>query len=185
MSQNATLYRLNKDNFSIILEDPEGTDLFGIAKEYITFQQTHEGLVFILSKNQNELTANLAKQIFYPKTNNSQSEDFDKINAGIIPKDFDFERFYKMMENILHYNKPEVVKEISDFLNEISENDFKILFDYKELNKKGVYPYNSWNDRVEKDRSFNGREMTVDFTRLKTFYQSAAREGDYILSFVG
>jgi hypothetical protein len=185
MSQSATLYRLDEDGFSQILEDPEGTDIFSIAKEYSTFRKTHEALLFILSKNQDEQTVRSLKQLFYPETNNSKSDDFEKIKAGVIPKGFDFESFYKMMENILHYNTPEVVQEIATSLSKISENDFRNSFDYKELNSNGVYPGDVWNDEADDDSTFNMGYMIKEFAQLKNFYQAASDEGDYVLSFVG
>lgn len=185
MGQSATLYRLNQDSFSAIMEDPEGTDIFSITKEYLTFQKTHEGFVFLLSKNQNEQTAKLARQIFYPETSNKKSDDFDKINSGILPDGFDFDSFYKLMENILYYNKPEVVTEISNYLNNITEADFRNLFDYKELNREGIYPYDIWNDEVREDIAFNAEHMIKEFRQLKDFYHAASNERDYVLSFVG
>lgn len=67
MSQSATLYRIAQIDFSKILDNPEDFDIFKINKGYTTFEQSHEGLRFVLSKNANNETKVLADSIFYPK----------------------------------------------------------------------------------------------------------------------
>lgn len=77
------------------------------------------------------------------------------------------------------------MQEIFSFLNNIRSKDFQQLFDFEELNKEGIYPYDVWNNETGNEFAFNVRHMTEQFIELKILFEQAAKEEDYVLSFVG
>ncbi len=181
MSQSATLYRVAQIDFPIILDNPQDFDLFKMTKGYQTFQQTHEGLFFVLSKKKDEKTVKLVKQIFYPDKTIGETEDLKEINSV----GFDFEKLEKQLNNLIYYQTPAVTTEISEFLDEISLAEFVSLFNYEELNREGIYPYNAWNSEEGQEYAFNVKHMTEEFLHLKEIFVEAKNNGDYMLSFVG
>jgi hypothetical protein len=177
MSQSASLYRITKTNFEEIIENPHDFKILSIAKAYITFEQTFEGIKFILSKGQNDATVSLVEQIFYPANCIGQETDYADLED--LPDNFDFE------SEPIYYNDADGVAELSVFLDGISAEQFNELFDADELNKNNVYPSKAWHNNTDPNRSFNADSLTKQFVLLKEFMSSAKDEQDYVLCFVG
>jgi len=179
MGQSATLYRIASNDFSKVRDNPDDFGLFKINKSYETFEKTHEGLRFVLSKAKDENEAGLVEQIFYPKTFVGEQIDYSALDFDNLPEDID------LLKEPVYYNEPTVVNAISSLLDTIAVDDFQKSFDPDELNEQGIYPSGIWTTRTEPDHAFNVGDITKEFLRLKQFYHSAKEEGDYILSYVG
>ncbi|MES2734142.1 MAG: DUF1877 family protein [Bacteroidota bacterium] len=179
MGQSATLYRISTQDFSKVIDNPDDFALFKIKKSYETFEKTHEGLRFVLSKGQEENAAELVGQVFYPKAFVGEKIDYSKLEFDNLPDDID------LLKEPIYYNEPTVVSAISTLLDNITIDHFQKSFDSDELNEEGIYPYRVWNTRTEPDYAFNVNDMKKEFLRLKEFYKLASEDRDYILSYVG
>ena len=179
MGQSATLYRIAKNDFSKVQDNPDDFGLFKIKKSYETFEKTHEGLRFVLSKGRDENASELIEQIFYPKAFVGEQIDYSAVDFDNLPEDVD------LLKEPVYYNEPTVVNAISSLLDKITVDDFQKSFDPDELNEQEIYPGGAWNTRTEADYAFNVRDMTNEFVRLQAFFKSANEDGDYILSYVG
>ena len=179
MGQSATLYRIAKNDFSKVQDNPDDFGLFKINKSYKTFENTHEGLRFVLSKGQDENALELIDQIFYPNAFVGKQIDYSTVDFDNVPDDID------LLKEPVYYNEPIVVNAIASLLDNITVDHFQKSFDPDELNEQGIYPSGAWNTRTEPDHAFNVRDMTNEFLQLKEFFKSAKECGDYILSYVG
>lgn len=179
MGQTATLYRIASNDFQKVKDNPEDFALFQINKSYETFEKTHEGLRFVLSKAKDENETGLIDQIFYPRAFVGEKIDYSALDFDNLPDDID------LLKEPVYYNEPTVVNAISSLLDKISVDEFHKSFDPAELNEQGIYPKGIWNTRTEPMQGFNIGDMTNEFLRLKNFYQTAKEAGDYILSYVG
>jgi len=178
MGQCATLHRTTSVFFREFTANPG--NFSGLAKDkgHKTFDQSFEGLRFILSKNQDPENINLATQIFYPETC-TEEEDLSDFDFTNVPVDFDYE------SKSIYYHDPAKVTAIAQLLETISIEHFRGLFDPDELNKNEIYPAGVWNKKTGEDQAFNESYILQEFEYLKEFFISARNEGDYILSFVG
>jgi hypothetical protein len=77
-----------------------------------------------------------------------------------------------------HGTTAAAVKEIAAALSEISEVKFREKFDASALKKADIYPQ-IWD---EGDEALN--YLASYFTELKTFYESAARNGNAVITFL-
>ena len=179
MEQSATLYRIDKSDFAKIIDNPTDFGLSKITKGYEIFEKSFEGLRFVLSKGLDKPNIDLVEQIFYPKTYIGEEIDFSKLDFDNLPDDFDFER------QPIYYNGPDKVVEIYNLLSTITNDIFKKNFDHNELNEQGVYSSDIWNNKAEENIAFNIRHMSLEFKNLKTIFESANENSDYILSYVG
>jgi len=59
MGQSATIYRISAKDFESLKTAPRDFDLFACAKQHETFQQDFDGLVYVLTKNNNPTEAYL------------------------------------------------------------------------------------------------------------------------------
>ena len=66
MSQSATFYPIDNKDFSAIERNSSNLDLLKDKKNYVTFQGTHEGLRFVLSKGLSNQETAIINEIFYP-----------------------------------------------------------------------------------------------------------------------
>lgn len=177
MGQIATLVRIDKMDFPKIVEHPENIGSLNLKGE-VSFQKTFVGFCFVLSKGQNKTVAELAQQIFYPITYVGEVIEFDRLDMDNLPEDFNFE------SNAVYYNDPGKVTEIATFLDTISIDKLKELFNADELNEQGIYPV-LWNTETREDVAFNIAHMKQEFAEMKAFFSKAKEEGDYVLNFVG
>jgi hypothetical protein len=177
MGQIATLYRIAKVDFLRLVENPANLGLLNQKTEYISFQKTFDGFCFLLSKGQNKAIAELVNQIFYPVTHVGKEINFENFDIENIPDDFDFE------STAIYYNDPGNVTKIATFLDSITIENFKELFNVDELNEHGIYP-TLWNTKTGEDEGFNISHMEEEFVEMKQFFLTAKEEGDYVLSFI-
>ena len=89
MGQSATLYRIAGNDFSKVEANRDDFGLFKINKSYETFEQTFEGLRFILSKGKDENATELVEQVFYPKSFVGEQIDYSKLDFDNLPDDID------------------------------------------------------------------------------------------------
>lgn len=179
MGQSATLYRIDKNGFSKIIDNPKDFSLLKITKGYEIFEKSFEGLQFVLSKGLDNANKELIEQIFYPKTYIGEEIDFSKINFENLPDDFSFE------QQTVYYNELYIVSAIYDLLNTISLDKFQNNFDHTELNRHDIYPRDIWNDETVENIAFNVRHLTIEFQKLKSLVKSAKENDEYLLSYVG
>ena len=179
MGQSATLYSIDKKDFSKIIDNPKDFGLFQIKKDYEIFDKSFDGLQFVLSKGLDNVNKELIEHIFYPRTFIGEQLDFTKIDLDNLPDDFSFE------EHTVSYNEPSMVLKICNLLGTISLATFQGNFDHRELNNQEVYPTDIWNDETEENIAFNVRHMSVQFENLKAIFKTAKENCDYLLSYVG
>ena len=179
MGQSATLYRIDKNDISKIVDNPNDFGLSKITKGYETFEKSFDGLRFVLAKGLDPVKRELIELIFYPKTYFGEQIDFSTIDFENLPEDFDFEK------QPVSYNDPKKVSEISSLLDNISLDEFRNNFDHNELNSEDIYPGDIWNDETAENIAFNLRHMSVEFQRLKSFFKTAGDNDDYLLSYIG
>ena len=179
MGQSATLYRIDKSDFSKIVDNPNDFGLFKITKGYEIFEKSFDGLRFVLSKGLDKGSKELVELIFYPKTFIGEEIDFSKIDFENLPDDIDLER------QPIYYNEPTKVAEICKLLETISLDKFQNNFDPAELNSHDIYPGDIWNDQTEENIAFNVRHMTIEFENLKSIFKTAKENDEYLLSYAG
>src|SRR4051812_42965695 len=129
MSQGACIYRITAKAFEAANTDPDNFRPYNNCVDFEIFHSTHEGLKYILSRNQSEENTRLVSEIFYPRTQIGEI-DFDK-------EDLDVEDF----ERIISYLEPQKVKVINFLLQKMGEDFFKENFKPDEMNKEGIYPH--------------------------------------------
>jgi len=174
MGQSASLYRIDKSDFSKIVDNPNDFELFRITKGYEIFDKSFDGLQFVLAKGLDSESKNLIELIFSPTTFIGEEIDFDNL-----PDDIDLEK------QPIYYNDPTKVSEICNLLDTISLEKFQNDFDHNELNRQGIYPSDIWNEETADNIAFNVRHMTIEFQNLKLIFKIAKENGEYLLSYVG
>lgn len=179
MGQCATLYRIDKSDFSKIMDNPNDFEPYELAKGYQVFEKSFVALQFILSKGLNNIDQALIEQIFNPKTFIGDQVDFSKIDFGNLTEDIDLD------QQAIYYSDPDKIFEIHQLLTKITLAEFQQKFDHHELNELGIYPNNIWNDKTEEDTAFNFRHMKMEFQNLKSIFELAHINGEYLLSYVG
>src|SRR5690606_5752177 len=179
MGQTATLYRIDKNDFSKIVDNPNDFGLFQISKGYEIFEKSFDGLQYVLSLGLDNPNKELIEQIFYPKTFLGEQIDFSKLDFENLPDDFDFE------QQPVYYNDPNRVSEICNLLETISVEKFQKDFDYNELNRLDIYPGKIWNDETADNIAFNVRHMTLEFQNLKSIFKVAKENDQFLLSYIG
>jgi hypothetical protein len=121
----------------------------------------------------------LIEQIFNPKTSIGEDIDFSTIDFENLPDDIDIE------QQALRYNDPEKVSEISQLLATITVATFQENFDANELNEQKIYPGAIWNHSDENDRAFNAQHLSLEFQKLKSIFEKAGDNGEYLISYAG
>ncbi|MBW8683325.1 DUF1877 family protein [Chitinophaga rhizophila] len=176
MSQSITLYRISPQHFEMLKADPEGTGILNISKEHIVFPQTFEAIRFILSKEQDEETESLIKQIFYPEAYIERKVDI--AGMEMLSDDLDLD------DTAIYYNHVDDVADMDAFLQTISVEQFHKRYDPQELNKNNIYPSKVWTEEGAPDRAFTRSHLAGEFADLKSFMAAAKLDGDYVLSYV-
>jgi len=118
MGQSATLYRIDKSDFSKIVDNPNDFGLFKITKGYEIFDKFFDGLQFVLAKVLDSESKNLIELIFSPTTFIGEEIDFSKIDFDNLPDDIDLEK------QPIYYNDSTKVSEICNLLDTISLEKF-------------------------------------------------------------
>jgi Domain of unknown function (DUF1877) len=85
---------------------------------------------------------------------------------------------------LIPYLEPDKIIEINNLLDKFSEDKIREFYNSKELNQYGIYPQVWHNDNSE-NLAFNERNLTEDFSIMKSIFKEAENENDYILVFAG
>lgn len=174
MSQSTTLYRISKDKFNEL--EASGSFEPSLAKNYITLEGSFMALEFILSKNQDDATADLVKELFNPDQSiGGQHFDLDALESF---EEFDFDAMP------ISYLDAATIGNIHKILDNISTTEIESLYDAEELNSNGIYP-EVWHDDNSPEQAFNLRQVSDDFTELKTMIKQAKEEGDFVVVYTG
>jgi hypothetical protein len=187
MSQSATFYPIDSGDFAAVKHHPNNLDLLSDRNNYVSFQGTHEGLRFVLSKCLSGHESNLVNEIFYPTLyigeiaqtvfpNEAEAQEFVNITDNEDGDDFEREP--------ITYHEPEKVRQIAFLLNNISNEQLLAQFNSEELNREGIYPW-CWNSSQDGDQAYNERHLLADFQNLKELFNSASVTNSYLLCFVG
>lgn len=178
MGQSVTLYQVTKDEYLTIADNPDDANLFELAKSSRTFDQSFEGLRFVLSKNRDAETTNLVQEIFYPVCFLGEDIDYSTLDFEQVPDDFNFD------QTVFNYHDLPKVKLINQFLNTVSTTDFSNAFNPDELNANDIYP-NIWNTNEGEEYAFNEAHLLQEFINLKNTFSEAAQGDDYIFCAIG
>ncbi len=187
MSQSATFYLIDKNDFSAINKDPEKLDLLSGRNDYVLFAGTHEGLRFVLSKGLAKKEFDLINEIFSPATfigDNSVgvSPDADEANEFLdVTEDEAYDDFER---EAIFYLAPDSIKQIALVLDALSIEEFLFRFDPDELNEHNIYP-GCWMKGNEEGNAYNERQIFLDFKKLKALFEKATVSDHYLLCFVG
>ena len=188
MSQSATFYAIDENDFFAIKSDPNKLGLLKDRENNVTFQGTHEGIRFILSKGLDEQKAFLVNEIFYPTTFIGEVSQYVFPNAAKDSQEFvdvtNDESYEDFDRAPISFLDPEKVMQIASFLDSVSSEQFSSKFNPVELNKKDIYPC-CWNTEKGDEYVYNEKHIAEDFQNLKKLFNSASRANSYLLCFVG
>jgi hypothetical protein len=172
MSQSATIYRITEDTFKKLNSALSDFVPHKNCIDYEVFNQTHEGLQYMLTKGQPEKICKLFMAIFYPPSLIGGPDTTRDIN------DFDNED-WEALEAAVAYLPPTEVKEIYRTLAPLDEAFLKSSYNPKEMNREEIYP------RVWGEGYFTYETILEDFINLKQLFKKASEENNYLLSYVG
>lgn len=177
MGQAATLYRVSPATFKQLenIDDNRPFDASS-AKDYFTFDGSSTALEYILSKQQETITASLVSEIFNP----SQSLGSETFETLLPEEQFEFYENSKWIPFI----DPLTVSKLDAFFKEISTDKIQAMYNAEELNENSIYP-EIWHNDNSDDLAFNRKHLTDDFIQLKEMIKHANEDGDYVLFFVG
>ena len=144
-----------------------------MAKGYSTFQGSHMGLEFVLSKGQPKETTDLITQIFNP----TKAIGMEGLNEEDVLALYEF-------DEIIYYLDSKTVSKINTFLKTLSVEDAIASYDSEELNRNGVYP-ELWRAGESRDEAYNQRDIAEGVKELKDIFEAADADHDSILIFIG
>ena len=179
MSQSATLYRITAERFRMI-EKMEARHIkpSELAESYVTFMGSFMGLEATVSKALPDADRELIGEIFNPMHYIGPND------TNIFNLDSDEEEQFWEMESAAGYLAPNKVKKVAALLSNISESGVAENYNADELNADGIYP-SCWHNDDASDKALNKRQILEDFRMLNDFFQTAAKEDNYVLSYVG
>jgi hypothetical protein len=178
MSQSTTLYRISKAKFSEL--EASGGESFdpSSAKNYVTLEGSFMALEFILSKNQDDEAVEQVNELF------NSGQFIGEQNIGIDDL-YSFEEFdFDNMGSSIPYLDAAAVAGVHAILDKLSTEEIESLYDADELNSNGIYP-EVWHNDNSPEQAFNLRQVSEDFTELKSIIKKAAEERDYVLVYTG
>jgi hypothetical protein len=186
MSQSATFYPIDSNEFSAIERDPNSLEILKDRENFIAFAGTHEGIRFVLSKGLDKEQTDLVNEIFYPTTYIGEASQYIFPNAEEVQEfvditeveDDDFDR------EPIFYHDPGKVKQIASLLERMNSEQFLSQFNPEELNTETIYP-RCWNNSQEKNRTYNLRHILEEYQNLKGLFNNASVRNSYLLCFVG
>jgi hypothetical protein len=187
MSQSAAFYPISSNNFSAIERNPGHLEILRNIKNYVTFQGTHEGLRFVLTKGLSRQEADLVNEIFYPATY------IGEVSQTVVPNPEEVHEFTDVTDDEnnddferepVPYHTPEKVKQVTALLNRISSEQLLTQFDHEELNRENIYPC-CWNKNASEHQPYNERHILWDYQHLKELFTNASLTNSYLLCFVG
>lgn len=182
MSQSATLYRISESVFySLENQDRKKLNYGKIAKDFTTFEGTMWGLNYTLCKGQESDIIKLVEEIFLPR---QEIGGVDNEYFQNLVNSYNYHEIDKITSNIVRYFTVEQIINISKFLNSYKKEKLEDNFDPDELSKLDIYPA-VWQFDNSPTQGYNKNHIIEDFEKLKTIFDLASKEKDYILSFVG
>jgi Domain of unknown function (DUF1877) len=167
MGQIAVLSRLNKVQYDLAKENYKNFVVNDNKIQSTIFEQTQEGLKFILEQIFENQT--LISEIFYPQQflgeiiGNSNDDDFD----------------YGQYEELICYLPPNKILTINQLLQTVDNNVFTQNFMPEKMNDAKIYPWNWGTNQYDLEHTLR------EFEKLKLFFQTAAFEENYIISYIG
>ncbi|MFY8188050.1 MAG: DUF1877 family protein [Flavobacterium sp.] len=176
MGYSVTFYEINKNDFNKIKED---ISFFKIqdSKSIETLEQNTFGIEFILKKIFDSKHYEIIEEIFNPKEFLGEKPDYENTN-------FDEIDFYEIPVNSINYLKPNQILGIYNLLNSISDSKIREAYKSSELNSHGIYP-EVWHDDESDDQAFNKKHICEGFEKLKSIFNRANNNGNYIFIFNG
>ncbi|MGI4735305.1 MAG: DUF1877 family protein [Janthinobacterium lividum] len=179
MGQVASLFCLTEQNFQRLNADPVAFDFSQPGLEGEAFNQTQEGLRFVLAKGRDTESTALIEQIFNPWSSVGEEIDYENIDWDQASDDFPFDA------QPIYYNPPETVDAIATFLATITDESFRQAFNPEELNQAEVYPSGVWNRKTGLNQGFNEQALVEDLHLLRSFFIRIQQQGNYCVCFVG
>jgi hypothetical protein len=179
MGQVASLFCLTEQDFQRLNADPVAFDFSQPGLEGEAFNQTQEGLRFVLAKGRDTETTALIEQIFNPWSSVGEEIDYENIDWDQANDDFSLDA------QPIYYNPPETVDAIATFLATITDESFRQVFNPEELNRTEVYPSGVWNRKTGLNQGFNEQALVEDLHLLKSFFTRIQQQGNYCVCFVG
>jgi hypothetical protein len=179
MGQVASLFCLTEQDFQRLNADPVAFDFSQPGLEGEAFNQTQEGLRFVLAKGRDTETTALVEQIFNPGFFVGEELDYENIDWDQASDDFPLDA------QPIYYNPPETVDAIATFLATITDESFRQAFDPEELNRAKVYPSGVWNRKTGTNQGFNEQSLVEDLHLLKSFFTRIKQKDNYCVCFIG
>jgi len=178
MSQSATLYLISNERFELLEDNPDKTKIPTLSYGNETFEQTYEGLSFLLQKVFKGEDRALINEIFEPSEFIGEGLDDDLYESHTID---DIEKFE---ENAIYYLDPEQISRINVLLTNLNITTVLNMYNPAEFNNNGVYP-EVWHNDESKGLAFNKVHLKENLETLTHFFKTAAAADDYVLIFVG
>ena len=178
MSQSATLYLISNERFELLEDNPDKTKIQFLSYGNETFEQTHEGLSFLLEKFFKGEDLTLIKEIFEPTEFIGEGLDDDLYESHTID---DIENFE---DNAIYYLDPILIARINLLLNSLDLNIVLNAYNSAEFNNNAVYP-EVWHDDESEGQAFNKAHLKESLESLVHFFKAAASSDDYVLVSVG
>ncbi len=174
MGQSSTLYEINKTDFNKIRAE---ISLFKIheAESIETLEQNVFGIEFILKKLFDSKHHETVEQIFNPTEFLGEKPDYENMN---------FDEIDFLKDNSISYLDPDQIFKINNMLTPISEREIREKYNSSELNLNGIYP-KVWHDDESDNKAFNQRHICEGFEQLKSIFNRANNNRNYIFIFSG
>ena len=178
MSQSATLYLISNERFELLEDNPDKSKIQALSYGNETFEQTHEGVSFLLEKFFKDEDLTLIKEIFEPTEFIGEGLDDDLYESHTID---DIEKFE---ESAIYYLDPIQIARINVLLTSLDILTVLNSYNSAEFNNNGVYP-EVWHDDESEGQAFNKAHLKESLESLVHFFKAAATADDYVLVSVG
>jgi hypothetical protein len=174
MSQSATLHLIDSEKFELLEDNPDKTKIQVLSYGDETFEQTHEGISFLLEKFFNGEDLALIKEIFEPTEFIGEGLDDDLYDSHSVD---DVEKFE---ESAIYYLDPIQIARINVLLTSLDISTVLNAYNSAEFNNNGVYP-EVWHDNESEGQAFNKTHLKEDLESLIHFFKAAASSDNYVV----
>jgi hypothetical protein len=174
MSQSATLYLIDSEKFELLEDNPDKTKIQVLSYGYETFEQTHEGISFLLEKFFKTEDLALIREIFEPTEFIGEGLDDDLYDSHTVD---DIEKFE---ESAIYYLNPIQIARINVLLTSLDISTVLNAYNSAEFNNNGVYP-EVWHDYESEGQAFNKTHLKENLESLIHFFKAAAASEDYVI----
>jgi hypothetical protein len=174
MSQSATLYLIDSERFELLEDNPDRTKVQALSYGDETFEQTHEGISFLLEKFFKAEDLALIKEIFEPTEFIGEGLDDDLYDTHSVD---DIEKFE---ESAIYYLDPTQIPRINVLLTSLDISTVLNAYSSAEFNNNGVYP-ELWHDNESEGQAFNKTHLKEDLESLIHFFKAAASSDNYVV----